>query len=92
MTAGGMNISNTRRQGKGDPVGDVKRFWGAAIRRQRKVVGLTQAQLAKAVQVDQSSVSFWEKGQKAPSVEHQLAIAKALRVDPHVLFQFPRAA
>ena len=42
--------------------------------------------------VDQSVVSYWEHGHKAPTVERQLAIAKALGISVRVLFQFPEVA
>lgn len=68
----------------------LKRKWGEAIRRQREHLGLTQKQLAERVGVDQSAVSFWENGTKAPTVERQLAIANALGIDARILFDFPQ--
>lgn len=70
----------------------MKRRWGVAIQRQRKFAGMSQEALAAAVGVKQSAVSRWESGDAAPSVENQLAIAKALRIDARVLFSYPDAA
>lgn len=70
----------------------MKRLWGSNIRTQRLTCGLSQKQLADAVGVEQSTVSKWESGRKAPTVEHQLAIAHALRVNGHLLFVYPEAA
>lgn len=70
----------------------MKRRWGVAIQRQRKFAGMSQEALAAAVGVKQSAVSRWESGDAAPSVENQLSIAKALRIDARVLFSYPDAA
>lgn len=70
----------------------MKRKWGANMRLQRKLVGMSQEALADAVGVKQSAVSRWESGETAPSVENQLAIARALRIDARVLFAYPDAA
>jgi transcriptional regulator with XRE-family HTH domain len=70
----------------------VKETWGRNVREQRIALGMSQQRLADKVGVDQSLVSYWEHGHKAPSVERQLAIARALGVAPRVLFQFPEVA
>lgn len=70
----------------------VKQRWGSAIKEQRLARGITQRGLADAVGVDQSLVSYWEHGRKAPTIERQLDIARALGVAPRVLFQFPEVA
>lgn len=66
--------------------------WGTAIRQQRIYKGMTQVKLAAALGVDQTAVSAWERGAKAPTVDNQLAIARALACDARVLFAFPDAA
>lgn len=80
------------RTGSPDPVASVKQAWGKAIKEQRLVLAMSQARLAKRVGVDQSLISYWEHGTKAPTVEKQLAVAKALGVAPRVLFQYPDVA
>lgn len=86
MTASDMNISHE------ESVESVKQKWGSAIRRQRLFLGMTQQQLALATDVDQSAVSGWESGRMAPTVDRQLAIANALRIDARVLFAYPQEA
>jgi transcriptional regulator with XRE-family HTH domain len=83
-----MNISHDNEEV--DPE-MVKKAWGQAIRDQRTVLGLSQAQLAKVLGVDQSAVSWWESGAKAPGVERQVAIAAALKIHPRILFAYPVA-
>lgn len=93
MTISDMNIGHEVVDvAEEDPVNTVKREWGRMIREQRCALGKSQAWLADQIGVDQSAVSYWEHGRRAPSVEKQLAIAKALGVAPRVLFQFPVAS
>jgi transcriptional regulator with XRE-family HTH domain len=40
---------------------------GAKIRRLRKAAGLTQEDLAQAIEVSRQAVSAWERGSKRPS-------------------------
>lgn len=65
---------------------NVRQQWGRQIKLQRTAQGMSQVKLAALVGVDQSAVSFWEKGLRAPSLDHQIAIGRALRVHPQVLF------
>ena len=67
----------------------VRRQWGQAIREVRKSQKRSQAWLAQQVGVDQSAVSLWETGVRAPSLEIQLEIARALGIPARVLFQYP---
>lgn len=70
----------------------VAREWGANIRAQRRLHGLTQAALGDAVGVSQRAVSNWERGTAAPSLRHQMLIARELRCSPRALFTFPQVA
>ena len=70
----------------------MKRKWGLNIQRQRKFAGMSQEELAAAINVKQSTVSRWETGDAAPTLDRQLAIARVLRCDARVLFAFPDAA
>lgn len=70
----------------------MRQRWGRSIRRQRKFLGMTQLELARAVNMTQHAVSQWEAGRRAPDVETQLAIARALKIDARVLFAYPDAA
>lgn len=70
----------------------MRRKWGAAIQRQRTFIKMSQETLAATIGVKQSTVSRWESGDAAPTLDNQLAIARALRIDARVLFAFPDAA
>lgn len=70
----------------------MKIRWGQSIRQQRQFCDMTQVKLAKILGVDQTAVSAWERGAKAPSIENQLAIARALGIDARILFAYPDAA
>jgi len=54
---------------------------GRQIRRARERVGLTQADLAAILGKNQASVSQWESGKRAPSVDDLLAIAEQVQAD-----------
>jgi transcriptional regulator with XRE-family HTH domain len=53
---------------------------GANIRHFRKVRGLTQAALAKALFLTPQNISKWENGQSVPDVENLCRVADALDV------------
>jgi transcriptional regulator with XRE-family HTH domain len=59
---------------------------GERIRRWRINTGLTQRELAQAVGVHMNQVLAWEKGRHTPKVQRRPAIARALGVQPEVLF------
>lgn len=46
------------------------------MREYRKRAGLTQAQVAERVDVDQTSVSHWEAGRAAPCKKHRERLAR----------------
>lgn len=50
------------------------------IRELRKMAGMSQAALAKRVNVDQSSLSHWEKGDTKPCRKYIPVLAAALGV------------
>jgi CO dehydrogenase maturation factor len=52
--------------------------FGLAIRAARTEHGWTQGELGARVGVSQSTISLWEKGTEAPTVEHLIALALAL--------------
>lgn len=49
-----------------------------AIKELRIAAGMTQAQLAKKMNVDQSAVSLWESGKTAPMRKLHKKLAKVL--------------
>lgn len=57
---------------------EVRRDWGAALRRARDAKGLTQAVLAEQIGVDPASVSRVEAG--LGSLDSTIRIARALGV------------
>lgn len=68
------------------------RTWGANIQRTRKLIGMTQAQLANSLGVVQSSVARWEKGECAPRDDMRVEIAQVLHQDVSMLFPSFRPA
>jgi transcriptional regulator with XRE-family HTH domain len=60
---------------------------GVAMRlsRRRRSCGMTQAQLADAIDVDRATVARWESGSRMPSALHAILIAGALDVWLHWL-------
>ena len=53
-----------------------------AVRTERELKGMSQATLAKRVGLQQAALSRIETGRQSLSIEHFLAIARALRVPP----------
>jgi transcriptional regulator with XRE-family HTH domain len=64
-------------------------YLSEAIRAARRRAGLSQAELAAALGVRQSSVSQWERGSTRPSTDHLLALTSILRT---TLLDFSAAA
>ena len=63
---------------------DVVRLFGANVRHQRKLKGITQEQLA-AAGMERSYVSDLERGTRNSSVAALGRIADALGIEPHML-------
>lgn len=57
------------------------------IKSLRQQCRLTQAQLAEKAEVDQSTVSYWEKGRQEPNKEQRKGLCRALGVDLSELFK-----
>ena len=62
---------------------------GVKIRILREAAGLTQEQLAEAADISVKFTGYVERGQRAPSIKTLEQIAKALKVAPKELFEFP---
>lgn len=58
---------------------------GVNVRRQRKLEGMTQEQLALEVGMERSYISDLERGQRNPTVRALGRLAEALKVQPHTL-------
>lgn len=65
---------------------ELTRVWGSNIENGRRALGMSQAELADAVGVWQSSVAKWESGDNIPRDRHKVRIAQALRQDVRTLF------
>lgn len=57
------------------------------IQKARKLKGLTQDELAKALDVSRSTVSMWESGESSPRAEKLPEIASALGCKIDELFK-----
>ena len=55
---------------------ELARELGTALRKHRMKAGLTQAELAELINVDDASVRRWELGLRLPSVERLLLLEK----------------
>lgn len=60
---------------------------GQKIRRQRRALFLTQEDLAARLGVKQSNVSRWESDERTPALRHRAALAEALHIAPHILYE-----
>lgn len=69
-----------------ETLAEIRRRWGAEIKRLREAHGASADDLALEVGVSQATVSRWERGLIEPSTANKLAIAKALGVSAGRLF------
>lgn len=60
---------------------NVKERFGTAVRKRRRELGMSQEDLAAAVDLDQSYVSLIETGQMNVTLETADRVAKALKAD-----------
>ncbi len=68
---------------------DVVQLLGVNVRRYRKLLGMTQEQLAVAAGMERSYVSDLERGRRNPSVLALGRLAHALQIGPHCLLVSP---
>lgn len=69
---------------------ELHRLWGGNTERGRKLLGLTQAQLAEACEVTQQTISAIERGESAPRDNLKIRIATVLHQDVRTLFPLTR--
>lgn len=67
---------------------NIKVLFGQKIKECRKKKGLTQAQLAEFVNVDDKHISCIESGKNFPSPDLIERLATALNLEPKDLFEF----
>jgi putative transcriptional regulator len=58
----------------------------------RKIAGMTQIDLAKAVNVSESTVINWEKGRTEPTVNQAMQIAEAVSRPLDSIIFLPKSA
>ena len=64
-------------------------IWGEGIRALRGIRGrMTQEELATLAGVKQSTISRLERGEGGASDATRVRIAKALDIEPHILFPY----
>lgn len=66
--------------------------WGEAIRDRRRLLGMTQEDVAAAVGTKQATVSRWERGDRMPSHHYLPKIAAALKTRPEKIFFYDMGA
>jgi len=65
-------------------------YFGAAVRRHRELLRLSQEELADRAQMDRTYVSGVERGVRNPSLEVMQRLAVALGADLDVIFSTAR--
>jgi transcriptional regulator with XRE-family HTH domain len=69
---------------------DQVRLFGKRIRTLRKAAKMTQERAAEAARLNSKYLGQIERGEKRPSLDAILALAKALQVSPASFFYFDR--
>lgn len=64
----------------------LPKLLGKRIQKYRKMVGLTQEELAEKVNVSRAYIGYIEQARNTPSIELLEKVAKVLRVDIKELF------
>lgn len=75
-------VSNKQHSRKAPEPGSL----GRRIYDQRRMLGMTQADLADACGVTQSAVAKWERNESEPNLRIRHTLAAQLHLYPHVLF------
>lgn len=69
---------------------DPSKLFGKRVRTLRKAGKLTQEKAAEAAHLNSKYLGEIERGEKRPSFEAIMALAKALNVSPEIFFRFER--
>jgi len=67
-------------------VSDTAVWVGRRIKEAREAAGLTQTDLASALAVTQTAVSYWEAGKRVPGLDDIVKLTRALHRDPGYFF------
>lgn len=68
-------------------IDEVRNHFGSRVRTLREQAGLSQEGLAEAAGLHRTYVSSVERGQRNIGLENVVRLARALEVDPRVLFE-----
>jgi transcriptional regulator with XRE-family HTH domain len=74
---------------RGEGMNELKLF-GRRLRTVRKAAGLTQEEAAERASLNPKYLGQIERGEKRPSFDAIMSLAKALQVSPSVFFQLDR--
>jgi transcriptional regulator with XRE-family HTH domain len=66
------------------------RLFGRRVKAARRATKLTQEELAEAAHLNPKYLGQIERGEKSPSFEVMVALAKSLQISPAIFFQFDR--
>lgn len=66
--------------------------WALSVATRRKLLGLTQDQVAQVARITQQTVSNTESARHIPNDEVKIALARALGTTPGELFPWPDMA
>jgi transcriptional regulator with XRE-family HTH domain len=66
------------------------RLFGRRVRAARRAAKLTQEELAEAAHLNPKYLGQIERGEKSPSFEVMVALAKSLQISPAIFFHFDR--
>lgn len=71
-------------------VEELRRLYGQNVERGRKLLGVSQAELAKECRVTQQTISHIERGEVTPRDNLKVRLATALHQDVRQLFPLTR--
>jgi transcriptional regulator with XRE-family HTH domain len=66
------------------------RLFGRRVKAARRARRLTQEELAEAAHLNPKYLGQIERGEKSPSFEVMVVLAKSLQISPAIFFQFDR--
>lgn len=70
----------------------LSKHWGGLVRARRRLLGLTQGDLANLCEVTQPTISYFETGSALPTDQMKILLAMNLGIAPGELFPLPTLA